>query len=275
MQALRVRNEAVVTDWQNRYNEKRGEVNRADKKIQQLEVNLAERKGENNILLMLRNELQYQIDSLELSMKSMGSSSRSVEQNLQLDIQKKNNEVNTLKQKLGTVNVVLDKNKELFNRISGDLAFEMQSISSSIEVTSRFDQVVLILPEAQLFKRGSSSRITESGEYLIEKISDIFAKYPQLLFQVVGHTDNTPASVKKYKDNWNFSALQAASIVRALVEKYDVNSSQVTIAAKGEFEPRTSNATSEGKRMNRRIEIVIYRPSEDLVKEIKGVTGGF
>jgi len=275
MQALRVTNENVVTDWQNRYNEKRSEIGRADEKIRQLELNLAERKGENNILVGLRNELQTQIENMESQMSSLGSSSKSAEQNLRVDIKKREGEIASLKQQLKTVNVVLDKHKELFNRVSGDLSFEMQTLGSSIEVTTRYDQVVVTIPESQLFKKGSSSRITDSGFYILEKISNVLNRYPQMLFQVIGHTDNTPANVKRYKDNWNFSALQAASVVRSLVGDYDMNSSQITASGKGEFEPRTSNSTSEGKTMNRRIELIVYRPAEDLMKEVKSITGGF
>ncbi len=275
LQALRVTNENVVTDWQNRYNERRAEVSRADQKIRELELNLAERKGENNILVKLRDELQTQIISMESQMNNLGSSSKSVEQNLRSDIKKRDSEILALKQQLASVNVVLDKNKELFNRVSGDISFEMQTSGSDIEVTTRYDQVTLSIPESRLFKKGSSSRITDSGFYLLEKISKVLGRYPQMLFQVTGHTDNTPANEKRYKDNWNFSALQAATVVRALVEDYDMNSSQLTASGKGEYEPRTSNATSEGKAMNRRIEIIVYKPVEDMMKEVKGVTGGF
>ena len=275
LQDLRVVNENVVTDWQNRYNEKRSEIGRADQKIRDLELNLAERKGENNILIGLRNELQTQIEGMESQMSSLGSSSKSVEQTLRSDLKKKDGEISALKQKLATVNTVLDKNKKIFEGISSDLSFEIQNLGSSIEVTTRYDQVVLTIPESQLFKTGSSSRITDSGFYILEKVSNVLNRYPQMLFQVIGHTDNTPANVKRYKDNWNFSALQSASVVRSLVGDYSMNSSQITVGGKGEYEPRTSNSTSEGKNMNRRIEIVIYRPAEDMMKEVKGVTGGF
>ena len=275
LQDLKVINENVVTDWQNRYNEKRSEISRADEKIRSLELNLAERKGENNILIGLRNELQDQIVSMESQMSNLGSSSKSVEQTLRSDMKKKDGEISALKQKLATVNTVLDKNKRIFEGVSSDLSFEMQNLSNSIEVTTRYDQVVLTIPESQLFKKGSSSRLTDSGFYILEKVSTVLNRYPQMLFQIIGHTDNTPANVKRYKDNWNFSALQSASVVRSLVEDYSMNSSQITVGGKGEYEPRTSNSTSEGKAMNRRIEIVVYRPAEDIMKEVKGVTGGF
>ena len=276
LQTLKITNENVVNDWQKKYNTKRQDLNIANEKINSLELNLAERKGENNILVGLRNELQLQIQSMESQMTNLGSSSQSVAQTLRSDIQAKENTIKALRQQLQSVNVVLDKNKEMLQRVSGDLAYEMDMMGlPTIEVTSRYNRAVLIIPETILFKKGSSSRLTDSGGVILEKISSVLGRYPQLVFQVTGHTDNTPANKKRYKDNWNFSALQAASIVRSLVTDYDMNASQLTVAGKGEFEPRTSNATTDGKNKNRRIEIVIYRPSEDMVKEVRKVVGKF
>ena len=273
IQSLRTTNENVVNDWQEKFNVKRRELDQANDSIKQLELNLAERKGENNILVSLRNELQTQIESMESQMNNLGTSSKSVEQNLKIEIQKRENEINQLKIKLTSINSVLDNNKELFDRVSRDLAFEMQSLEKDeVIVTTQLDEVILVIPEKELFKKNSSSRLTDNGIILLEKIAQTLNQYPQFLFKIIGHTDNTPANVKKYKDNWNFSALQSASVVRSLVEDFDMNPSQLTVAGKGEFDPRTSNATIQGKMENRRIEIIIYRKMEDITKKIKAIT---
>lgn len=276
LQSVRNTNENVVNDWQKRYNTKRQELNIADEKIRTLELDLAERKGENNILVGLRNELQLQIQSMESQMSNLGSSSKSVEQTLRSDLIKKKGEIQGLQQTLASVNTVLNKNQDLLHQISGDISFEIETLGIiAVEVGMKNNQVIVTLPEAYMFKSGSTSRMTENGKVLLEKMSDVFSRYPQIVFRVVGHTDNTPANVKRYKDNWNFSALQAATIVRSFIEEYDVNTSQLSAGAKGEFEPRASNSSPDGKRLNRRIEIEIFRPYEDLVKEVKQVTGGF
>ena len=275
LQTLRTTNENVVNDWQKKYNTKRQELNAANEKINSLELDLAERKGENNILVGLRNELQLQIQDMESQMNHLGSSSQSVAQTLRSDVQKKEKIINALRQQLQSVNVVLDKNKEILQRVSGDLAYEMETMGQpSIEVSSRYNQVVLVIPEKILFKKGSTSRLTSLGKAVLEKVSRVLGNYPQMVFRVTGHTDTTPPNAKRYKDNWNFSALQAATIVRTLVTDYDMNTSQLTVAAKGESEPRTSNATQDGKIQNRRIEIIIYRPAEDMVKEVRQVVKG-
>ena len=56
-----------------------------------------------------------------------------------------------------------------------------------------------------------------------------------------------------------------------MVSDYDINASQLSAIGKGEFEPRISNSTKEEKTMNRRIEFVIFQPTEDLGKEIRKI----
>ena len=85
---------------------------------------------------------------------------------------------------------------------------------------------------------------------------------------VVAHTDNTPPH-SSFKDNWNYSVLQAATVARKLTSDYNISHNQVTASGKGEFNPRTSNATAEGKAANRRIELLISPNPEDLVKAIQ------
>ena len=273
LQSLRDTNEKVVNDWQKKFNEKRKELNASHDSIRKMELNLAERKGENNVLNELRKELELQIEVMESQMSNLGSTSKSTEQQLKIEIQKKESKINDLRLKLSSVNSVLDKHKSMFENVSSDLSFEMQNLEEeNVIITTELDEVIVILPELSIFKNKSASRITDSGNILLEKIAEVLNKYPQLLFKVVGHTDNTPANVKKYKDNWNYSTLQAASVVRLLVADFDMNPSQLTASGKGEFDPRTSNSTSEGRKENRRIEIVIYRNPEDLAKEIKKIT---
>lgn len=272
IESLKKTNEGIIDDWQNRYKEKRSELNASMEKSRQLELDLAERKGENNILVSLRNELQKQIETMESQMSNLGLSSQTVENNLRNDIITKETEIAKLKQKLEEVDGFFEKNKTTLEKIAGELSNEFQSMDlNSVEVISRLDKVILIMPTDLLFRKNRISKLIDSGNTLLEKISDILNQYPQMVFQIVGHTDNSSPDARKFKDNWNYSSLQAATIVRSLVSDYDINASQLSAIGKGEFEPRASNSSSEGKSMNRRIEFLIFQPTEDLAREIKKI----
>jgi chemotaxis protein MotB len=274
IQTLKNTNERVVNNWQEKYTGKKSELDISEEKSRQFELDLAERKGENNILVDLKNELQLQIESMESQMNNLGSSSETVEKYLRKAIKTKEGEIATLQQKLNDVEEVFEKNKKMLEQISGDLSLGLQSIElNAAEITTQLDKIILIMPSDLLFRQNRTSRITSSGNTLLEKISVILNRYPQTIIQVIGHTDNSSPDAKKFKDNWNYSSLQAATIVRSLASDHDMNASQLSAIGKGEFEPRTSNSTQEGKAMNRRIELVIFKPTEDLAKEIRAIIG--
>ncbi|GAB1398431.1 hypothetical protein MASR1M65_32110 [Saprospiraceae bacterium] len=45
--------------------------------------------------------------------------------------------------------------------------------------------------------------------------------------------------------------------MRTLQNKYKVDPSRLTAGGRSEYSPKTSNATTEGKKLNRRTEIII------------------
>jgi len=114
-------------------------------------------------------------------------------------------------------------------------------------------------------------KITDLGFTVLDRISQVIQKYPNMNVSVVGHTDNTPPKRKSNVDNWNVSAQQAATVVRLLTEEYDLNPSQILLGAKGEYAPRASNGSEEGQKENRRIEFNIAPRSEELVNAVKKV----
>ena len=169
-----------------------------------------------------------------------------------------------IRDRLRAVKTVISEYNDLLKKVMGDIAIEMQTFGNpNVEVTTTFDEVKIIVPEVALFKNKSTSRLTDSGLALLQRISKVLNRYPTFYTQVVGHTDTTQPDTKRYKDNWNYSALEAATVVRTLISDFDVNSSQISVGSKSEYEPRGSNATFDGKQKNRRIEFVVYRQGED------------
>jgi chemotaxis protein MotB len=164
---------------------------------------------------------------------------------------------------------VLDQHKEEMEKISLELSESIEGIKESdIIITSTYEHVKVIIAESFLFRKKSTTRLEKQGLSALEKLSKVISKYPNMRIMVVGHTDNTPPH-SSFKDNWNFSVLQAATVARTLTSEFDLSHSQITASGKGEFNPRTSNSTVEGKAANRRIELLIAPNPEDLVKAIR------
>jgi len=74
---------------------------------------------------------------------------------------------------------------------------------------------------------------------------------------IEGHTDNEPIKHSKWKSNWELSTSRATSVLHYLVDIKGINPKRVAAIGYGEYRPVASNDTVEGKKQNRRVEIVI------------------
>lgn len=75
--------------------------------------------------------------------------------------------------------------------------------------------------------------------------------------RVEGHTDNIPIRTTEFKSNWHLSSARALNVIEFLSEAANVPPRRLQAIGYGEFRPIATNATAEGRRKNRRIEIYI------------------
>ncbi len=247
-------------------------IRRAEESITDLNLQLAEAKGENNVLLMLRGELQDRITQLEGTIENVSSQSSSTQQNLNQNLQQKDLEIQQLKGLIAEVNTTLDRHTQLMGTLAGELRQEIGAVlQTQYFIETGLEEVRLILLDDLIFKPKSVTKVNDLALTVLEKLSSVISRYPTMNLTVVGHTDNAPPARKSSVDNWNVGAQQAATVVRILTEEYDFSPSQVTLGARGEFKPRASNETDSGKNENRRVEFIMAPRSEDLVRAIRSV----
>jgi len=252
------------------------EIRKSKAEITDLNLQLAERKGENNILVQLREELQTQIAGLENQLENMSSSSSSAQQNLNSNLQQKELEITQLKAVQKEVDKTLARHTSILEQMGNDLRYELQNVNPQqydqfkFEVTTGLDEINIIVLDEIIFQKKSVTRMKDEGIAVFEKVSEVLQKYPNMSISIIGHTDSTPAK-KRDVDNWNVAAQKAASVLRLLTEDLDLNPSSVTLASKGEYVPRESNETTDGKNKNRRIQLRVAPRSEELVKAVRKV----
>jgi len=78
--------------------------------------------------------------------------------------------------------------------------------------------------------------------------------------RVEGHSDNMeigPSLKGEFPTNWELSKARAAEIVRYLVEKGGMDSGKLSAVGYGASRPVASNGTEDGRKRNRRIEVVL------------------
>ncbi len=140
--------------------------------------------------------------------------------------------------------------------------FSRERRRGTVEVRRAGDRVIISIASAILFKSGSAKVRSESKALLV-KFSSLLRRYSNREVQVQGHTDNVQISdrlAERWETNWELSAARATRVLRYFVEVGNLDPRRVSGAGMGEFRPIADNNTREGRRTNRRIEIVIFPP---------------
>ncbi|MCP4120711.1 MAG: OmpA family protein [Bacteroidetes bacterium] len=125
-----------------------------------------------------------------------------------------------------------------------------------IDIEVRGEVVYVSISDKMLFN-SASARINTSAESVLAKVAKVINDNDDIDVMVEGHTDSKSISTDCIKDNWDLSVHRATAIVRNLQDNHGVDPSRITASGKGEFMPKASNETAEGRSKNRRTEIII------------------
>jgi peptidoglycan-associated lipoprotein len=112
---------------------------------------------------------------------------------------------------------------------------------------------VLNLREGANFASNSGALTPETRRAVDGFLSDL-QEADDAIFLVAGHTDSTGPE----NHNYELGQKRAASVARYLTTK-GIDPLRVTAVSYGESAPLAENTTQEGRRKNRRIEILVYK----------------
>jgi len=113
--------------------------------------------------------------------------------------------------------------------------------------------VSIVLPESLVYPSGSAEILhkdalggvgqklkTASGTILVE-----------------GHTDSVPVASVSFPSNWELSALRAVNVVKFLVDECGIDPGNLSAAGYADSRPVASNDSSEGRALNRRVNLIV------------------
>jgi len=152
------------------------------------------------------------------------------------------------------------------NKILHDALLGFKSDELSVYIKN--GKVYVSMSDKLLFKSGSAAVETKGIEAL-KVLAEVLNKNNDIDILVEGHTDNIPIKTVLYHDNWDLSAARAISIVRILTDEYKIAPTRLTASGKGEYFPRVTNSTPEGRAGNRRTEIILSPKLDELMKLLK------
>ena len=128
----------------------------------------------------------------------------------------------------------------------------MQNI---IKVSQTKEGIHITIGDPALFDSGKSD-IKPGILPVLNQIVDVVQTGEEFV-RVEGHTDNVPIHTALYEDNWELSIARAISVIRYFKSQQEIDPERLRPVGCGEFHPIVPNDTSEGRALNRRVEIYI------------------
>lgn len=125
-----------------------------------------------------------------------------------------------------------------------------------------------------LFASGSAS-LSRDGRSAVQEVAAVLAELPDRKFQIEGHTDDVPISTAQFPSNWELASARAITVVKTMIAS-GMLPERISAASFADVRPAMPNDTAEGKRANRRIEIVLVPDLSSLpgFDELNRVAGG-
>lgn len=216
-----------------------------------------------------RNEFDNQLAALRSRLQSISDDLASKDRKIvemeethrtlvsQIERQKKEKEATEEKEKQ-----LRQKEKQLasMEKAMAELSkqFERQIREKEIRISALEDKLNIRLLDKILFASGSAD-IIPAGRRVLKSVAAELKRMEGFEIEVSGHTDNIPLGPKikeVYDDNLGLSVARAAAVSRALC-KMGVPPEHLSAVGHSMYRPAAGNETEEGRRQNRRVEIIL------------------
>jgi chemotaxis protein MotB len=127
---------------------------------------------------------------------------------------------------------------------------------------------VISLRELGFFDSGEA-RLLPGAADKIRRIATVLMQYG-LDMRVEGHSDDVPIHNAAFASNWDLSTARAMAVAMMLLNDSGFDPKRLSIAGYAQYHPTASNDTPEGRRANRRVDIVIVSVSQaEAVKALR------
>jgi len=200
-----------------------------------LQAELASQRAEIASLNAETNRMEGQIGQLEGEMSDLGG-----------ELDRKRTELVKQRQEADRLRSTYDG---LVSNLKNELA------SGQIEIRQLRDGLSVDVAQEILFASGSA-KLDKAGQEVLRRVSEQLEK-TQYEIVVGGHTDNVkigPGLIDRYPSNWELAGARASSVVR-LFAVGGIDERRLRAVSFGQYHPRDTNKTRDGRARNRRIEI--------------------
>jgi chemotaxis protein MotB len=137
-----------------------------------------------------------------------------------------------------------------------------QIAAQEVEVIEAENKLKVIFVDKILFDSGSAE-INPKGRELLRVLAQSLKENKNQNIVVEGHTDNvslTAYLMKRFPSNWELSTARASAVAHFFQEEGQIDPQRLSARGYSFYRPVAPNDTEEGRRQNRRIEIVLGPP---------------
>jgi chemotaxis protein MotB len=136
----------------------------------------------------------------------------------------------------------------------------MQSLIDAKLVTVRRENMWLEIEiNADILFPSGAGEFSAAAEPVLDKLAQVLKPFPNPI-RVEGHTDDRPIKTTAFPSNWELSAARAASVVHQFTRQ-GIDPLRLEIVGYGQFRPRQSNDTTDGRNANRRVAVLVLEES--------------
>ena len=149
--------------------------------------------------------------------------------------------------------------QEIGREVKKEVENRFQDLKDLIQVEVRDGKVTIRLMGETTFDSGSA-QIKSQLMPLLLKIGTVLSEAKGDVI-IAGHTDNVPVDGNRYRSNLDLSAARAVSVAEYFINQTPMVPKRISTMGYGKYRPIESNETPEGRKKNRRVEIILSNAS--------------
>lgn len=147
-----------------------------------------------------------------------------------------------------------------FDELYNDLVQYNKDENMNSEIMKSKSQIIIRLPNSILFNPGEADINSEALEVL-KKLAKFIRKYDDVVDKIIteGNTDNSTIDNSVYRDNFELSLERSLSVLYFFKYDGEFKPEKLIPIGYGENNPICENDTDEGRKKNRRTDIVLVK----------------
>ncbi|MCB9360430.1 MAG: OmpA family protein [Flavobacteriales bacterium] len=222
---------------------------------------LAGNKSATEKLMKELQKAQEEMQAQEDALRTLEASLHKKEDNLQ----RLTTELDARSKRVNELEAMISRKDSLVTALKNKVKDALLGFENNgLTIEQKNGKVYVSLDESLLFSSGSYS-VGSKGTDVLKKLAKVLEQNQDINIVVEGHTDNVPLNGRgDIKDNWDLSVKRATSVVKIITDNSSVNPKRLTAAGRGEFLPLDMTNTAEGRKKNRRIEIILTPKLDEL-----------